>query len=329
VAAQAVLTDVEGRVLLLPAGSRTWLPAFDGDSLVAGDRVRVSGDAQARLAFADGSSSELLRDAELAMVRMAASPQDVTPNVVFQESGEARYVVSNREIDMGARIEPEEPADDGERVTFEVQTPTARTRGNQGIFSLSVAPDGATTVKGEEGVFTVTAGDVELILAAGDVTTVDVPPAAAEPGDADDVPTSLTEAAPSAADATGESAVGKDEIELTGTLTPSGTEQADVLTPTITSTVTPTATTSATPSPTETPTSTPTPEPPPTLTPQPADPEPPPATNPPPPPATDPPPSEPSDDDGDGEWDPPGLDDKEPPGLDDKGGKPPGKDKGD
>jgi uncharacterized repeat protein (TIGR01451 family) len=152
----AVLTSIEGNVLVQRSGENTWTSGEVGMNLDVKDRIKTEGNSQATLALFEGSVIELNNETEIALVELSSS--HTTTNIkIRQELG--------RTINRVKKL-----TDAASSYEVETSATVAAVRGT--VFWVTVAPDGTTIVTNIEGLVSVTAQGVEVIIPQGKEITI-------------------------------------------------------------------------------------------------------------------------------------------------------------
>ena len=249
VAQTATLTQIDGVVEVLSAGSDAWQLASAGAQVAQGDRIRTGEDSAGSLVFFDGSMTTLLDKTEVTLVEMNSRRNNARTMIVLdQRIGQIHNQVQPL-IDSASH--------------FEIRTPSAVVTVKGTKFDTVVEPDGTTHVSVTEGVVNTTAEDVTVAVSAGEAATVRPGQAPGRVSTATPTPRPTLEPAAQPTE-TGEELTATPSLTSTPSPTPTPT-------PTATSTPKPTATATAIPTPI------PTTPPPPPPTPVPTSPPPPPA----------------------------------------------------
>ncbi len=166
------LAALQGDVQLQPAGGASFGLVEGKRDLHSGDRVRTGTDGYASIVYADGSSTSLDPDTELALQNGSRDPATGLATIAFEQSrGTAWTVTAAR----GAPL----PA-------VEIVSPAGRFVARGGQFTTTVALDGTLAVAAVAGTVEgrTTAGDVDLPsgfttrMAPGQAPSVPVPAAA-------------------------------------------------------------------------------------------------------------------------------------------------------
>jgi hypothetical protein len=155
----ATLTDVQGTVEILSAGSGAWLPISAGQQVMPGDRIRVGQSSGATLTFPNGSTTALESgtDMDLMQIRPRWYSQNGWDVILRQRAGRTTNCLRC-------------PASEAYR--FEVRTQIATVVARSTRFSVSITQDGATDVAVAEGTVAVTALKTTLWLEAGQMTSI-------------------------------------------------------------------------------------------------------------------------------------------------------------
>lgn len=154
----ATVSQVNGVVEILPAGSVAWEHAEVGMRVNAGDGIRTGPSSTALLTFFDASTTNMESETEIAITQMNS-----------RRDGGGKVILLRQTLGQTCnRVQP--LLDSSSR--FEIETPTASTAVRGTGFSLTVAADGATHVMVVKGVVNVTAQAATVSLLAGQETTV-------------------------------------------------------------------------------------------------------------------------------------------------------------
>lgn len=183
------VTEVEGTVLRLPAGSQRWMSAMAGDAVATGDRLRTLADAKASVSVGPDHAMSLAATTELELVALPTRWNPTRSPRVYQVVGTVRYRVamgdglSRGPSALGAALFGADFAaaapmtdtlaqDDSGEVHFDVQSPTLEVRAVHAQFLVTVAEDGSTSVVVEEGQVNVAAGGQTLVVDAGHAVSI-------------------------------------------------------------------------------------------------------------------------------------------------------------
>jgi len=163
VARAATLDAIRGTVQVSPAGSDAWASAAAGERIQAGDRIRTGPLSAATLVFFDGSATDLLAQAEVAIVQMSSSPgggrtPGVLTHIVLRQTLGQTYSRVQRVPDPAS--------------CFEIETPSAITAVRGTEFAVAVEASGATHVTVVAGQVEVTAQKTTVAVLAGQETIV-------------------------------------------------------------------------------------------------------------------------------------------------------------
>lgn len=187
---QAVVTQIEGHVLYLAEGGRTWEPAMTGDVVRAGDRIQTTRSGYARLAVGTRHTVDLLASTEVAFLALPNRREPEAAPVIFQAKGSAHYEVAGAVEAPPVRSTPEGGPGPVREVVFEVRSPVLAATAARAEFSVSVAEDGATYVSVDDGDVGLAAGEQVALASAGQVVQLSAGEGAAleisEPGDPPD-----------------------------------------------------------------------------------------------------------------------------------------------
>jgi hypothetical protein len=183
----ATLDAIRGTVQVSPAGSDAWASAAAGERIQAGDRIRTGPLSAATLVFFDGSATDLLGQAEVAILQMSSSPGGgrtpgvltrmgvLTPTGVLTRMGVltptgvlTRIVLRQTLGQTYSRVQRvPDPAS-----CFEIETPSAITTVHGTEFAVAVEASGATHVTVVAGQVEVTAQKTTVAVLAGQETIV-------------------------------------------------------------------------------------------------------------------------------------------------------------
>jgi hypothetical protein len=136
-----------------------WTPAWSGQEVDAGARIRTGADGAVLLTFFDGSMTAMNGDTEIAIERLR-SPQEGVGRVIVlsQNRGRTQHRVETA---------------DAPEARFEVRSPLAVTVVRGTTFGVEVQDDGTTEVAVQEGVVEVRAQRETIQLQPGWATSVE------------------------------------------------------------------------------------------------------------------------------------------------------------
>jgi hypothetical protein len=152
----AVMTSVEGSVLVQRSGENDWINGEVGMNLDVNDRIKTDGNSSAKLALFEGSIVEMEEKTDIILVELVSS-RAATNVKIRQELG--------RTINRVKKL-----ADPASSYEIETAATVAAVRGT--VYWVTVAPDGTTVVTNIEGLVGVIAQGVEVILHEGMEITV-------------------------------------------------------------------------------------------------------------------------------------------------------------
>ena len=151
----SVLAVLAGRVELAH-GTAAYAAATDGETIIAGDRVRTDDAGRAVVTFFDGSTLEIAPTTEITVA--AASSRDGAVDLLITQAIGRTFSSVHKLVDPRSR--------------YEVRTPslTAAVRGTK--FEIEVAADGSAAERTTEGLVAVSSAGAEVLVPAGTETRV-------------------------------------------------------------------------------------------------------------------------------------------------------------
>lgn len=157
VSASALATEVEGGVLRLPVGERTWVPVDAGDRVAVGERVQTLSDGRIKLKFHDGTLATVQPASEVVMLKAPQGwPIRRGQTILYQERGRVDVQMAGP-----ASLDPPEGA---ESASFVMQTARLSAQAYGGDYSVMVAEDGSTTLAAGTALVQITvAGETRLL----------------------------------------------------------------------------------------------------------------------------------------------------------------------
>jgi hypothetical protein len=155
-APMAVLSTIDGDVFVLSGRAEQWSPGRVGKALGTKDRIKTTAGSHAAITFLEGSTIDLEADTEIALDEL-------------DTIGTARKIRIKQEVGQTlSRVK--KLVDAASRYEIETRAAVAAVRGT--TMYVSVARDGVTVVGNLEGLVSVFAQGVEVILPEGTRTTV-------------------------------------------------------------------------------------------------------------------------------------------------------------
>jgi hypothetical protein len=165
----STLQIIGGDIQVQTKDSPAWQKARDGMTLEPGSRIRTAPDSQAAIDFAEGTTTKLEPGTDVIIARLENNEDEQLDRITLkQQSGRTWNQVAKR-------------ADDS--YDFQIQTSAADIIVHGTSFAAEVDDNGKTTVQTTEGRVNVNAQGWEVMVPAGQQTTVEPgePPAAPEP----------------------------------------------------------------------------------------------------------------------------------------------------
>jgi tetratricopeptide (TPR) repeat protein len=156
------LTNLQGSVIVAPAGSKNWQPAKLNQDLFVGDAIKTGPDSKAAILCVDESQLKLNENTLLVLSDVAPSARLAWGEVTPAKAGEthnSRYKVLQGEIWLRNNLE---------KFPFAVETPavTAAIRGTE--FNLRVSGDGTSYLVLLVGSLQLTNDYGQVLLAPGE-----------------------------------------------------------------------------------------------------------------------------------------------------------------
>jgi len=143
-----ILSITEGDVLIMKAGTDTWVEAQVGISLEAGDIIKTGDDSSAEITFFDGSTVELQPSTEVEVVSLDISADTGSTTITFEQTVGATISRVINIIDPASR--------------YEVETPAGVVAVRGSVLVVCVIEDGTTWIANQKGNIWTRAQDVEL-----------------------------------------------------------------------------------------------------------------------------------------------------------------------
>ena len=146
----SVLAVLAGRVELAH-GTAAYAAATDGETIIAGDRVRTDDAGRAVVTFFDGSTLEIAPTTEITVA--ASSSRDGAVDLLITQAIGRTFSSVHKLVDPRSR--------------YEVRTPslTAAVRGTK--FEIEVAADGSAAERTTEGLVAVSSAGAQVLVPAG------------------------------------------------------------------------------------------------------------------------------------------------------------------
>src|SRR5438128_3307541 len=155
----ATLRVIQGGVEVQQAGSHTFAPASDRQSVREGDTVRTAADGRAEIDYFDGSITRLNYKTVFTITKLETLQNTARSKII--EGHETQGQTYNRIVHL---------TDSQSRV--EVTTPTATASVQGTVFTVDVLPDGTTVVKVLSGVVAVQTTNGTKYVHAGEKLSV-------------------------------------------------------------------------------------------------------------------------------------------------------------
>jgi hypothetical protein len=165
----STLKIIGGDIQVQTKDSPAWEKARDGMTLEPGSRIRTPPDSRAAINFAEGTTTKLEPGTDVIIAKLENNEDEQLDKITLkQQSGRTWNQVAKR-------------ADDS--YDFQIQTSAADIIVHGTSFAAEVDENGNTTVQTTEGRVNVNAQGWEVMIPAGQQTTVEPgePPAAPEP----------------------------------------------------------------------------------------------------------------------------------------------------
>ncbi len=153
----AKLIEIQGQVRMASASQDNWRPVEDGQTLRSGQRLRTGAESAVTLVFYDGSRATLAADSEVTLQRLQGSWDRTIKLEVVQHSGVTYHSV----VPMGDR--------DG---LYQVHTASGSAKVHGTVFSVAVDRSGPARIAVERGSVEVDSSEGQVMLAAGQATSV-------------------------------------------------------------------------------------------------------------------------------------------------------------
>ena len=100
-----ILTEINGGVTVLPAGSTNWIEAEVGMLLETGDRIKTEANSSALITFFEGSTTKLQQDTEISIEELSITLETSSTTISLdQKIGKTRSRVTKL-LDTGSRYE--------------------------------------------------------------------------------------------------------------------------------------------------------------------------------------------------------------------------------
>jgi len=149
----SVLSILEGKALVLKAGTNSWVEAQTGHTLKEGDVIRVNDDSRAEITFFEGSTIELQGGTEIKITEQFLAKNETSTTISLQQ-------------ELGKTVSRvKKLADPASR--YEISTPSgvAAVRGT--TFVVDVDEHGTANVVNQEGSVFAIAQGVEVLIPEG------------------------------------------------------------------------------------------------------------------------------------------------------------------
>ncbi len=165
--ALTILSIAEGTVLVMRPGETDWISGEAGMTLDEDYKIKTGGGGHATVTFFEGSTIELEAGTEVSLAELAI---DGTANHITVVQGLGNTISRVKKL-----VDPAS--------SYEVETAAAIAAVRGTTLSVSVSSNGTTVVGNIDGLVSVTAQGVEVILPEGTISTVEPgePPAPPEP----------------------------------------------------------------------------------------------------------------------------------------------------
>ena len=133
----SVLSILEGKALILKAGTDNWTEAKTGQTVKKGDVIRVDDDSRVEITFFEGSTIELQAGTEIKVNAQFLSKNEISTTISLEQ-------------ELGKTISRvKKLADPASR--YEISTPSGVAAARGTIFVVDVNEYGITNVINEEG----------------------------------------------------------------------------------------------------------------------------------------------------------------------------------
>jgi len=154
----ATLSEIEGDVSVMEAGTDSWTDGQVGMSLVVGDSVKTGNDSSAKITFLDGNTMELEADTEI----------EITSVDVSTDTGGTTVTITQTIGTVMTRLtQLLDPASSYDTVTESGVTSVRARPANPATAVVGVTGNGTTWVVNQEGDVRTNAHDVELLIPKG------------------------------------------------------------------------------------------------------------------------------------------------------------------
>lgn len=149
----AAVSDARGRILIKPLGAETFAPLGGAERVKAGDVIQTGSDGQVTLSWIDNSRLRIGPNSVVEVLKCQFNQARRTEQYLF------RLSVGQVWVRVLQALTPQDK--------FEIRTPTATAAVRGTVFSVAVAPDGATTVSVLKGKVTLTGNGQETAVNTG------------------------------------------------------------------------------------------------------------------------------------------------------------------
>lgn len=154
----ATLSEIEGDVSVMEAGTDTWTEGQDGMELEEGDAVKTGNDSSAEITFLDGTTIELEADTEI----------EITSIDVSTDTGDTTVTITQTIGTVITRMtQIVDSASNYETVTASGVTSVRARPANPATAVIGVTGNGTTWVVNQEGDVRTEAHSVELLIPQG------------------------------------------------------------------------------------------------------------------------------------------------------------------
>ncbi len=154
----ATLSEIEGDVSVMKAGTDTWTEGQDGMSLVVGDTVKTGNDSSAEITFLDGTTIELEADTEIEITSVDVSTGTGDTTVTITQTIGTVITRMTQILDSASNYET---------VTASGVTSVRARPANPATAVIGVTGNGTTWVVNQEGDVRTEAHLVEILIPTG------------------------------------------------------------------------------------------------------------------------------------------------------------------
>ena len=148
-----ILSITEGDVLVMKAGTDSWVEAQGGISLEPGDSIKTGDDSGAEITFFDGSTIELEAGTEIEILTLAISADCASTTITLEQTIGTTISRVTKILDPGS--------------SYGVETPTGVAAVRGSVMVVTVGGNGTTLITNLQGIILAFGQGVELQIPEG------------------------------------------------------------------------------------------------------------------------------------------------------------------